>query len=467
MKIKHYVLVGILGAHALGDGARAEEIPSLAELTLQIQRLQQQLKVLERKEELAKEAGVEKSKTTPVVSLGAGGLQVRSADTNFVFKLRGYTQIDSRIFLDDHAAGTANDSFLVRRARPIIEGTVYEKYDYRLMLEFASGAGSSGLNNGFLQDGSVTARFHPGFQLVAGKMKEPVGLERLQSGANLLFIERGHPTQLLPNRDVGFQVQGDVIRETLRYEAGVFNGVADGSSGDLEGADDDKDVAGRIFARPFRNGGNDWVRGLGIGIAGTIGDQESAGAPTRFRSPGQQTFFSYHGGAGTAAAPSVRADGILWRVSPQLHYYRGPFGLFGEYAISDQALSRVAGGASAHRVRNTAWQLAGSYVLTGEENAWRGIVPRSPFSLQGGGWGAWEVAARVGGLDVDDRAFPLLANPNTSASSAFSWGLEINWHLNRNIKLSLNYDQTDFEGGSSEFLSKGEKLIASRAQFSF
>ena len=71
-------------------------------------------------------------------------------------------------------------------------------------------------------------------------------------------------------------------------------------------------------------------------------------------------------------------------------------------------------------------------------------------------WGAWEIAARIGELDVDNDAFPVYANPANSATKAFSWGVGLNWHLNRNVKVNLNYDQTDFKGGAAtDLLRKG------------
>jgi phosphate-selective porin OprO/OprP len=360
-------------------------------------------------------------------------------------------QADARFYPDDNVGGTANDTFLLRRVRPIFEGTVYEKYDFRVMLDFGSGASATAANNAFVQDAYLTARLWPALQFVAGKMKEPVGLERLQSGANLLFVERGYPTQLLPNRDVGFGAQGEMLGGVLNYAGGVFNGVADGGSGDFETADDDKDAAGRVFAHPFKHTSLEPLKGLGLGVAGTYGDQE--GALRTFVSPGQQRFFSYRTGLGTnAATANVVADGEHWRFSPQAYYYWGSFGLFGEYAVSNQEVRRDDGAATFARLRNTAWQVVASYILSGEENSWRALTPKKPFSLSGGTWGAWEVAARFGQLEIDDDAFPLYANPATSASSATSWGVGLNWHLNRNLKINLNYEQTDFDGGTSPLL---------------
>ncbi|MEI6567133.1 MAG: porin [Verrucomicrobiota bacterium] len=467
MNIYGKLIAGIVATQMVAISFAAEDSETVEALRRQIQELDQKVRILERKQELDKDAASDKAKVTPTVSLGAGGFSVRSADSNFVFKVRGYVQADSRLYADDYSGGTANDTFLIRRARPIFEGTVYNNYDFRVMLDFASGINSSAANNGFLQDAYVNARFAPEFQVQVGKFKEPVGLERLQSGANILFVERGYPTQLVPNRDVGVQLQGDLFGGLLRYEAGVFNGVADGGSGDVDASDDEKDIAGRLFATPFKDGAKEIVRGLGFGVAGTTGNQDGSGLVSKFKTPGQQQFFSYRSGAGTAAAPNVVADGDHWRVAPQLTYFYRSFGLFGEYVISDQRVRRDAGTSSFSRVQNSAWQVSASYLLTGEENSWKGFVPRHNFDPANGGWGAWEVALRLGQLEVDDAAFPLLASPTASASGATSWGVGLNWHLNKNLKLNFNYEQTDFDGGTSDFLARGEKVFLTRAQFAF
>ncbi|MBI5384386.1 MAG: porin [Verrucomicrobia bacterium] len=435
-----------------------------------VEQLDQKVRILERQRELDLESAAEKAKQTPRVSLGANGFSVTSADSNFVFKVRGYVQADSRLFASDHVGSTANDTFLIRRARPILEGTLYEKYDFRVMTDFATGINSSAANNGFLQDAYLNARFLPEFQVQIGKMKEPVGLERLQSGANLLFVERGYPTQLVPNRDVGLQIQGDLFAGKLRYEAGVFNGVGDGASGDVDASDDEKDIAGRLFATPFKDSGTDALRGLGFGVAGTYGNQDGAGLVSKYKSPGQQQFFAYRSGAGTATAPNVVADGDHWRVSPQASYYWGPFGLFGEYVISDQRVRRDAGTSSFAHVQNTAWQVAASFILTGEEDSWKGFTPKNPFNPAKGGWGAWQLAARVGQFDVDNRVFSTsgsLADSATSASGATSWSVGLNWYFNKNVKLNFDYEQTDFTGGTSAFLKNSEKVFFTRAQVSF
>ncbi|HVK58323.1 MAG TPA: porin [Candidatus Kapabacteria bacterium] len=469
MKLLPYYLglsvlgVGIASPAVLAQGASN---PANDALLKRIEELEQQVKVLGRKDEIADEAAVEKAKTAVSVSAGASGFQIRSADTNFVLKIRGYLQADSRWFIDDEgSSATSNDTFLLRRVRPIFEGTVFDKFDYRLMLDFGSGVTANNANNAYVQDAYVNARLLPEFQIQGGKFKEPVGLERLQSGANLLFVERAYPTQLLPNRDVGFQLQGDIGSGLLSYAVGAFNGVADGGSGDIDRTDDEKDIAARIFAHPFKDTNIEALQGLGIGVAGTYGNQ--FGTPRSYVTPGQQTFFSYLAGTGTNAVANT--DGTVWRLSPQAYWYWRSLGVLAEYAISSSEVARSGGGVTANdRLQHSAWQVAASYFLTGEDNSFKAVTPLKPFSLGGDGWGAWEIAARVSQLKLDDDTFPLYANPNTSASEAISYAGGVNWHLNRNFKVNLNYEHTDFDGGASNpLLAEGEDVILTRAQISF
>lgn len=462
------VTAAILAVYGSGSPMLADDTAETINLLRQqIEQLDQKLRVLERKSELEREAGAEKAKTQPAVSIGASGIQVRSADSNFVFGIRGYVQADGRFGVGD-SSGPYNDTFLMRRVRPIFEGSIYRKIDYRLMLDFGSGVTSTTSNDGFVQDAYVNMRFLPELQLQVGKMKEPVGLERLQSGANLLFVERGYPTALVPNRDVGVMLQGELARQRFNYQVGVFNGVSDGGSTDFETLDDGKSVAARIFAQPFLGSGIKPLEGLGLGVAGTYGQLDG---PLRgYVSPGQKQVFNYR--AGTGAAENVLGDGQQWRIAPQGYYYWGPFGLFEEYTVSSQEVRQAGGGASAGttgRLANTAWQVAGSWFLTGENNSWKAVTPIKPLNFSDtGGLGALELAARVQELNIDADAFPVFANPAVSIDNAFSWGVGVNWHLNRNLKFSLDYEHTRFDGGSQNpFSAQDEQVILSRVQFSF
>lgn len=483
MKLTRWVVAAALFGAQAGNVLAQNPTDELVRLKQQLQELDQKVRVLERNKELDAEASDAKWKTLPTVNLGAGGLNVTSADSNFVLRIRGYVQGDSRTFLNDDSALKGNDTFLLRRVRPIIEGTVAKDFDYRVMLDFGSGVTSGTGNNGFLQDGYVNYKRFDFAQLQAGKFKEPVGLERLQSGANLLFIERGLPTQLAPNRDVGVQLHGKLWGSTLAYQVGYFNGVEDGGSGDIETTDDGKDIAARVFVQPFDRTEIAPLKKFGVGLAVTHGQHE--GALRNYATAGQQTWLRWRTGAGTnASSANVVSDGNTTRFAPQAYYYWGPFGVFGEYTIATRAVTSSAGTTTREeKLRNHAWQLAGSWFLTGEENSFGPVTPKRPFTWGGPGWGALELVARVGQLRVDSDAFSDENNDGrydfaseNSAKRVTEWGVGLNWHLNRNLKASVNYIESDFKLGAGNatrdlttaaVTAKDEQVVLGRVQFSF
>ncbi len=431
----------------LGADAPADAGAELADL-------QQRLAILERKLEIQNEEAAAKATTTPAVSIGEKGLAVKTPKGDFDFKLRGTVQFDHRAFLGDDDPGF-NDSVLFRRVRPSLEGSFGPLIAWRLTPEFA-GDGAT------LIDAYVDVRFDPRYTLRVGKLKGPVGLERLQSASALSMIERGFPTELAPNRDLGAQLQGDVLGGRLNYAVGVFNGAPDGRDAPTSDADDNLEFAARLFAEPWRSEA-DALSGLGFGLALSHGDKEGAGNSflPRYRTPGQNVFFSYRS--------SVLADGRHRRLSPQAYWYRNAFGLLGEYIRSEQAVV-LSGNAGARRtLEHDAWQLTASWVLTGEDASFRGVArPDNPFAIGGEGLGAFELVGRYGRLDVDDDAFPLFASADAAATRASAWGLGLNWYLNASLKLALNHTRASFDGGAPAGADRAdEKTLLSRLQLAF
>lgn len=417
--------------------------------------LDQRLRVIERKLELQAEETTAKAASTPTVTLSAAkGLSVKSPPPGDVeLKFKAVVQADGRFFIDDEQ-NPQNDTFLWRRIRPTLEGGWGPLIGFRLTPEFAGDSAT-------IVDAYVDVKFDPRATLRIGKVKGPVGLERLQAGGALALIERGFPTELAPNRDLGVQLQGEFAGSTVSYALGAYNGAVDGRDSPTVNPDNDFEVAGRIFAEPWKNASNA-LSGLGFGIAGSSGDKHGSGNNflPRYRTQGQVTFFNYRS--------EVVADGEHSRWSPQAYYYRNAFGLLGEYISSKQEVllpDSGARGALDHR----AWQLVAGWVLTGEEASYKGVTkPNQPFTLGSAGWGALELVARYGQLDIDDDAFPRFADPAAVASEASSWGLGLNWYLTGNFKLVANYTQTQFEGGAAAGADReDEKAFFTRAQFSF
>ncbi|HYC31854.1 MAG TPA: porin, partial [Gemmatimonadales bacterium] len=158
------------------------------------------------------------------------------------------------------------------------------------------------------------------------------------------------------------------------------------------------------------------------------------------------------------------ADGNRTRISPQGYFYTGPLGILGEYVISRNEVTRAA---TTVELEHKAWQAEGSFFLTGEKAGFRSPAPKKPFDLKEGTWGALELVGRYGEIDVDDAAFPTFANPASSATQAKAWGLGLNWHFSRAVKVAVNYERTTFEGGAATGDREPENALITRFQTSF
>jgi phosphate-selective porin OprO and OprP len=459
----------------------AGQSPTNADVTRdQIHDLDQQVRILGRQRELDQESAAALAKTQPRITAGANGFSFGSADSNFVVSIHGLIQFDSRTF-ENNDKVPGSDSFLLRRARPILSGTVYRDFDFLLVPDFGNGTpgSSSSASTPSIYDAAITYRYSPAFQVQAGKFKAPVGLEYLQSDTYTFFNERSLVTDLVPGRDLGLALRGDIGGGVVNYTVGIFNGVGDARNSSNTSFEDNPEFGGRLFLQPFKQTGLKLLQNLGFGVGGswgkasttnTLGLPASTGGASSsygYFTDGQQQFFAYTNG--------VLARGTHWRLSPQASYYYGPFGLIAEYAISDQEVQRTVGNTTGRAdLHHTAWQVSGGWVLTGEDATFTGVTPKHPFDPRNGQWGAWQVVGRYAELDIDNAAFPFYANP-ASASEARSWSVGLNWYLNRNIRVNASYSRTDFTGGAGgspgsapgSVSSHPEEVFFTRVQLAF
>lgn len=429
----------------------------------QIQALDQQVRILQRQRELDKADAAAIAKTQPRLTVGTSGVTFSSADTNFSVSLHGLLQLDSRTFPADGGI-KGNDGFILRRARPILSGTVFHDFDYLFVPDFGGSAVQ-------IQDANVNYRYRPELQLQAGKFKSPVGLEHLQADVNTPFNERSLVTDLVPNRDLGVELHGDLFGGAVSYAAGIFDGAPD-YNGTTTNADyeDNKAFAGRIFFQPWKVSDVAALKGLGFGLGGSYEVDRAAtntatGLTPGYTTDGQQKFFSYSSG--------VFENGTHWRLSPQAYYYYGPFGLLGEYVISDQQVTKQAVGSppsTSANLRNTAWEISGGWVLSGEDASYNGVTPKHPFDPKNGQWGAWQIVARYADLDVDKNAFPTFASYSSSASSAQAWSVGLNWYLNKIFRVNTSFSHTEFSGytGAKPAVpAQPENVLFTRLQLAF
>lgn len=391
--------------------------------------------------------------TTPPVApppLQAGfqdGFFVQTANGDYRLLFGFVAQADGRFEVADPAHPVI-DTFTLRKFRPTWSGRVARYFEFKMMPDFGNG-----LVN--VTDAYLDVRFSPKFRVRMGKDKSPIGMEMLQGDAYVLFPERSLANSLVPNRDDGVQVQGDVLNNHLYYAAGVMNGVPDGtaSATDLD-TNRGKDLLGRVVVTPWRasDASHPKLSGLGISLGGSTGRE--VGALPTFRTSSQQAYFFYAGAA---------ADGVRRRVTPAVFYYYKSFGGFGEYVRSSQW---VASSTARRYVSNHAWEMTGSLVLTGEAASDRGVRPSANFDPATGHWGALQILGRFAELRIDRDAFDAgLAAPGASRD-ARSFTIGADWYPNPYIKFYGSFERTVFDR-HAEGARHAENAILVRSQLAF
>jgi phosphate-selective porin OprO/OprP len=375
----------------------------------------------------------------------------------YKFRLGTLLQPQGRFFLE-----TPDDTstFLMRRARLILDGTVYRNFDFLFQVDLLA----SGLNNSTsttVQDAWVNAKAWDWLQLRVGKMKSPIGIERWQSANARWFTDLITTTYIVPNRSIGAMLHGKVHGGVAEYWASLVNGEPNGGSSDFSSdGQNTKEFQGRLALTPFAQTDFDPLKQFTVG-AGVTYAPELNGLG-RYGTANQQQFFGYR----SSTVNATRANpGEQVRFVPNATYFWGPFGAYGEAAWSTTG---VANGNNTANLNDFAWQVAASYVLTGEDNSYRAIKPKRPFNPSAGEWGAFQVAARAGQLSVDSVTFPIYADPDAWARESTTLGVALNWILNENVKVSLEYDYTSFLGGAPDGGNAPDNnAITTQVQLSF
>lgn len=445
------------------SAARLDEIDQTARIAL-------------RKTELLEEAAAARAADGATVTFDSRrGFVIKRADGASSLHVGALVQTDGRFALRDDAL-QASDAFLIRRFRPSVDGTFFTLVDYRLVPEFA----------GTVQIMDAYADIHPStaLRLRIGKFKGPVGLERLQSDADLPVPERALDQNLSSQREVGVQLWGDVGGGALQYAIAVVDGAPDGANPDND-FNHAKDVAGRLFLQPFGPDGAQEFGVLGIGVAGTVGNRKGrlpsataaavTGLPS-FKTSGQNTFFQYFAPAtDTTGATTTVAHEVESHINPQLYYYYQGFGLLAEYVILKQGVQR--GNATANLTHNAAHATIG-YAIGGR-SGFTGVVPNAPFDRTSRTVGAFEVALRWSWLKVDPATFgdpnvagsTQYADPTKSARAAQEWAGVLTWIPAIPVHLAVSFAQTSFKGGAGTATMiadrKTENVIIGRAQVNF
>ena len=362
------------------------------------------------------------------------GVHIRTKDKSFDTRIGGVIQSDLLMF-DSHYP--EDNDFDIRRARLFIKGRLFKYFEYKFEAEL------QGSSSDRLVDAYINFDYFPFLQLQMGQFKEPFSLENLISDKYLPFNERSMAYYLTPARDIGFMIHGNLLQDSINYGIGIFNG--DGRDANRRDQKDDKEITGRLVAKPFNLFGPSFLKGLQIGGSYSYARLDTSDLSLSIRTPARTRFFTVKS---MAKYHIIQEVDNRERFGFELAYTYGPFILMGEYIASDFS-EVLLSNQEQFDFDLKGWYVGLLFMLTGEKPEVKGgvlqkIKPINCFNIDERRWGAWGVGLRYQQFEAGQIVYAKLLQEGNSVRRANSFTVSLNWYLNSMVRFTLNYSRTRF-----------------------
>jgi phosphate-selective porin OprO and OprP len=444
----------------------------LAEQQVQIDTLTQQLEADENSARIAKQ-------DAPVWSFAGGRPTISSSDGRFSLALRTTVQYDQAYYSQGNNTGLATGPDLssggnFRRAYLGVQGKLFGDWSYYFNYDFG---GQNTEGPGHIQQVWLQYDGLGPFAIRVGAFSPSNGIDDATAVTDSMFLERAAPADAarsLAGADgrnaVAITYADDRYFGSLAYTG---NKIQDSGAFDEQQA-----LMGRVSALFYKSEDLNLLASLGgtyvlkpadsaagLANASTL----SFSAPPELTVDNTATKFV---NTGAIAANHAWQWGVEAAGNYQSFYAQGGYFRYG---------LNLRTGTSAYGFDG--WYGQASYILTGETRAYVPTTgafanpkPRIPFSFEGGGWGAWEIAGRYSDLDFNDHAGSIgsaLPTGGLRGGDQKIWTAGINWYPVSALKFELQYQAIDFDKigtrGSVTNTQIGQNLstFALRTQVSF
>lgn len=348
---------------------------------------------------------------------------------------------------ETNAARDLSDGVYFRRARLGFEGIIARDFTYRMMFELG-GSGTEGptrINDFFI---GYTG-FAP-FTIQLGAFSPPANMDDGTSVESSLMIERATPAEMsraLGGADgrIGLGVRGSGAKwmSSLTLTSRTVN--------DAEVFDSQLALVGR-YGRLVASTSS---YNIHAGVNGTYvfqpPDQGSSATGARYGArfrdrPELRVDSTRLIDTGSIDADSVYVTGLELGANYKSYYFQAENFWYGINRPSASTLPDP---------RFNGYYVQGSWLLTGEtrrydaaNGSFQSPRPFIPFSLEGGGRGAWELALRYSHTDLNYHAGLLgTAAPVDSVRGGEQniFTLGVNWYLNPNLRVTFNFFDIDVD----------------------
>lgn len=372
--------------------------------------------------------------------------------------------------------GDLEDGTFFRRERIMLDGKVWENYEYTFVFAFENDTFNTiGLDEFWVGATNIpvigTMRF--------GHVKNCIGLEADMTGSSrtMTFLERSsysESVELNQNFVTGVWIGNNYFDQRATWSGVAFRPDPNAATGDFFG-DNQWGLQGRLTALPiyeadgrcllhlgwsggWRNGASD--------ISQLAASQIRLRARPEMRDDDPAGAFSPGVGANGNSNRFIDTSAMVahreWLTGLEMLYIRGPFSLQAEYGfnwVNDvEGFAPKAGSFSALKVPQD-YMFQGGYVqlaytLTGENRSYdkrlgrldsyyfgrKGLFNNAWFVRDEDGrlnWsmGAWEVAARYSYVDLNDGT----GKNQIVGGKMDGVTLGLNWYLNDNLKFQFDW----------------------------
>ncbi|MBC8406539.1 MAG: hypothetical protein H8E15_15065 [Planctomycetes bacterium] len=317
-------------------------------------------------------------------------------------------------WIDDENFGTPDGSE-ARRARIGVGGNLAEGLDFKMEVDFASfGASGAAFTDAYLKFGGL-----PLGTVKVGHFKEPFSLNEQTSSRFLTFTERADTFAL--GRNTGVMISD--ATDEMTWQAGGFWDTAN----NLDTSGNSTAATGRFVFRPtYADDGASLVH-----IGGAVSIRENEGGMYSQSSTG-----GIHLLDGDLVAATIAADDLTL-IGLEAAWQEGPAHAELEYVMADGDDDAFS-----------TWYVQGGYFLTGESRGYKTSAAAfdrvNPFTPWGGsGNGAWEVAARINGIDLSEGAVD---------QEATQVALGLNWYMTSHARIMFSVYQGDSDALSDDVM---------------
>ena len=329
--------------------------------------------------------------------------------------------------------GVQDDKYEVRSMRLNAYGyfEFMRRWNYLFSYEYKGFDRTPSEANWAPSDIRLTTAFEHVGTLSFGKIKEPFVYEMVGDSPNLPQSER-LMSPFFKSRNVGMMLTNTMLNQRATWAIGAYDNWLTTSS---QLRDAGKDVAARLTALPvWEDDGANYLH-LGVSVRYVGADSDVL----RFTGKPASNVASNYVDTGKMIGNHAWNTGLeaMWDV--------GPYSILAEYDTS--SVSSAASGDP----HFSGYYVTASWVLTGEHRPYDRKAAYARRVQPQGRWGAWEVMARYGRVDLD--------NAQVHGGTMRGWWTAVNWWATRRWKFSISAGDVDLDrfgitGNTKEILSR-------------